>query len=227
MLYNLNTSKNLDFPYWNYQQFDLENLSDEECKAEFRFYKSNIYFLKEAVHIPDEVIFSNRLVVSGVEALSILLKGFSYHIRLGDMIQKFCRPVPQLSMMASEMTSFVYDMHHEKFNSFQQQWPAPPELEKSAQAIHHVGAPLSNCWGFVDGTVRRICCPGEMQRTVYNGHKRVQVIKFPAIATPNGLVANLYGPVEGRRHDSGMFADSILPLLRQYSINQNGNQLCM
>ena len=113
MLYNLNTSKNLDFPYWNYQQFDLENLSDEECKAEFRFYKSNIYFLKEALHIPDEVIFSNRLVVSGVEALSILLKGFSYHIRLGDMIQKFCRPVPQLSMMASEMTSFIYDMHHE------------------------------------------------------------------------------------------------------------------
>ena len=135
MLYNLNTSKNLDFPYWNYQQFDLENLSDEECKAEFRFYKSNIYFLKEAVHIPDEVIFSNRLVVSGVEALSILLKGFSYHIRLGDMIQKFCRPVPQLSMMTSEMTSFVYDMHHEKLNSFQQQCPALPGLEKFAQAI--------------------------------------------------------------------------------------------
>ena len=43
MLYKLNTSKNPDFHYWNYQQFDLENLSDEECKAEFRFYESITY----------------------------------------------------------------------------------------------------------------------------------------------------------------------------------------
>ena len=55
---------------------------------------------------------------------------------------------------------------------------------------------------------------------------RVHAVKFQAIATPNGLVANLYGPVEGRRHNSGMLADSaILPLLKQYLINQNGNQL--
>ena len=64
-----------------------------------------------------------------------------------------------------------------------------------------------------------------MQRTVLNGHKRVHVRKFQAIATPNGLVANLYGPVEGRCHESEMLADSaILPLLQQYSINQIGNQ---
>ena len=67
-----------------------------------------------------------------------------------------------------------------------------------------------------------------MQRTVYNGHKRVYATKSQAITTPNGLVANRYGPVEGRRDDSGMLADSaILPLLQQYSINQNGNQLCI
>ena len=48
------------------------------------------------------------------------------------------------------------------------------------------------------------------------------------IATPNGLVADLYVPVEGRRHNSGMLADSaILRLLQQYPINQNGNQMCI
>ena len=94
MLYNLSSSNNPDFPYWNYQKFELENLSDEECKAEFRFYKNDIYFLKEALRIPDEVTFSNRLVVSGVDAASILLKQFSYPIRLGYMIPRFGRPVP-------------------------------------------------------------------------------------------------------------------------------------
>ena len=26
-LYDMNRSKNLDYPYWNYQKFDLENIS--------------------------------------------------------------------------------------------------------------------------------------------------------------------------------------------------------
>ena len=51
---------------------------------------------------------------------------------------------------------------------------------KIAQAIHNVGAPLTNCWRFVDGTVRQIWCSGEMQRTVYNGHKRIHAINFKA-----------------------------------------------
>ena len=131
-------------------------------------------------------------------------------------------------MIASEMNTFIYNTYHHKLTSFQQPWLAPAELEKFAQAVHNVGAPLTNCWGFVDGTVRPICRPGEMQRTVYNGHKRVHAIKFQSIVTPNGLVSNLYGPVEGRRHDSGMLADSaILPQLQQFSRNQNGAPLCI
>ena len=57
MSYDHNTSKNSDFPNWNYQQFDIKNLADEECKTEFCFYKNDTYFLKDTLHIPDEVIF--------------------------------------------------------------------------------------------------------------------------------------------------------------------------
>ena len=49
-----------------------------------------------------------------------------------------------------------------------------------------------------------------MQSTMYNGHKRGHAIKFQAIATPNRLVAKLYGPLEGRRHESTMLADSAI-----------------
>ena len=44
------------------------------------------------------------------------------------------------------------------------------------------------------------------QRVLYNGHKKVHAIKFQSVAVPNCLVANLYGPVEGKRHDSSMLA---------------------
>ena len=64
-----------------------------------------------------------------------------------------------------------------------------------ADAVFAKGASLDNCFGFVDGTVRPICCPGEMQRAVYNGHKRVHGLKFQSVAPPNGLIANLFGHV--------------------------------
>ena len=74
--------------------------------------------------------------------------------------------------------------------------------------IEQVGAALDNCWGFVDGTVRTVCRPSENQRAIYHGHKRVHSIKFQAVALPNALVGNLFGPNEGRRHDSLMLAAS-------------------
>ena len=39
----------------------------------------------------------------------------------------------------------------------------------------------------MDGTVRSICRTGENQRLVCNGHKRVNALKFQAVALPNGL----------------------------------------
>ena len=71
----------------------------------------------------------------------------------------------------------------------------PGFLEQYAAAIEGKGAALDNCFGFVDGTVRPISKPGEQQRIVYNGHKRVHALKFQSVAVPNGLIANMYGPV--------------------------------
>ena len=46
--------------------------------------------------------------------------------------------------------------------------------------------------------------PQENQRVMYNGHKRIHSIKFQSVVIPNGLIANLHGPFEGKRHDSTM-----------------------
>ena len=109
-----------------------------------------------------------------------------------------------------------------------QQWLSPANFQVFADAVHDKGAPLENCWGFVDETVRPICRPGENQRILYNGHKKVHAIKFQSVVTPNGLIANLYGPVEGRKHDSGMLGDSgFFRELQQYAHGPNNNILCI
>ena len=45
--------------------------------------------------------------------------------------------------------------------------------------------------------------------------------------TTSGLISNLYGPVEGNRHDSGMLAQSSLsPQLQQFAHTPNGEPVC-
>ena len=68
-------------------------------------------------------------------------------------------------------------------------------MEMYAAAITATGAPLQNCFGFIDGTVRPIARPVDNQRILYNGHKRVHALKFQSVVLPNGLIANMYGPV--------------------------------
>ena len=74
--------------------------------------------------------------------------------------------------------------------------------------VCYKGAPLDNCWGFVDGAMHSISRPGIDQKGLYNGHKIYHALKFQSVVAPSGLIANLYGPVVGKRHDSGMFMDS-------------------
>ena len=228
LLYDINTSKSVDLPYWQYPEFDLDNLSDEECKAEFRFLKNDIYTLYDALTVPDEIKCYNGFKVCGLKALCILLKHFAYPCRYLDIMPRFAFPVPQISMISNNMMNFMYGSWGHLLHTFNQAWLSPVNLQRYCQVIHDLGAPLDDCWAFVDGTVRRLCRPGKNQRVLYNGHKKVHAIKFQSVVTPNGLVANLFGPVEGKRHDSAMLARSgLLPLLTQHARAPNGSPLCI
>jgi hypothetical protein len=58
-------------------------------------------------------------------------------------------------------------------------------------------------------------------------HKRLHGLKFQSIVTPNGLIANLYGPESGLHHDSHLFtASGVLLYMDQY-MNVNGVPLCI
>ena len=61
-----------------------------------------------------------------------------------------------------------------------------------------------------------------------NGHERVHALKFQSVVAPNGVIANLYGPVEGRGYDSGMLVESnLLPLLQQHCHRAIGSPVCI
>jgi len=73
-LYDINTAKSPDFPYCNYEAFELDSMSDDECQAEFRFYKNDVFDLMVVLGFPETFTCYNGLTVDGTEALCIVLK---------------------------------------------------------------------------------------------------------------------------------------------------------
>ena len=54
LLYDLNSFKNLDFPYDDYGRFVFKDMNDSECLPEFRVKKRDIPALAAALQIPDD-----------------------------------------------------------------------------------------------------------------------------------------------------------------------------
>ena len=109
---------------------------------------------------------------------------------------------------------------------FNQGWLSRHCLQTFCDSIYRTGAALDNVWGFLDGTICPICRPKVQQRIFYNEYKRLHALKFQSVTTPSGTIANLYSPVEGRRHDCALLAMSnLLQDLRQFSYGVNGQVL--
>ena len=128
-----------------------------------------------------------------MEGLCIFPRRLAYPCRFGDMVPRFGKPVPVLSMVTNTVIDHIYTIHGHRITRWNDALLNPVALD--SRSVHSKGAALQNCFGFVDGSVRPIARPDEHQRMMYNGHKRLHAIKFQSVALPNGLIANLYGPV--------------------------------
>ena len=102
LLYDLYSPQNLDLPCDFYPHFDLHNLTEDECVAEFRFRKTDIPRLSQALRIPDVII------CEGTEGLCMLLKRLYYPCRYSDMVHLFARPVPVLCMITNQVLDYIY-----------------------------------------------------------------------------------------------------------------------
>ena len=98
----------------------------------------------------------NRTVVSGIEALCILLKRVTYPNRLEAITNKFGRPVYALSYICNEVLNVIYENHSHHLSNFDQRWLSHANLDTFSAAKSNRGAPLSHSWGFIDETHRPI-----------------------------------------------------------------------
>ena len=84
LLYDLNRSDNLGLPYNSYPGFDFDDLEDDECLSEFRFYKNDLPFLAEVLGIPEVVECYQRSICSNTAVIWAVTQRSSCVTILGD-----------------------------------------------------------------------------------------------------------------------------------------------
>ena len=134
-MYDSYTSENLDLPYYSYPKFDIDDLEDDECVSEFRFHKEDLFSLAEALQIPPVFKTKQKNVVDGIEGLCMLLRRFAYPCRYSDMVPRFARPVPVLSMITNHVMDKVFEMHSHRILHWNPVILNPQSLVIYAQAI--------------------------------------------------------------------------------------------
>ena len=81
-------------------------------------------------------------------------------------------------MIQTQVVNDIHSRFSHLLTSFELIWL---DEQSFADAIHMKGAPLQQCIGFIDGTVRPIARPSVNQRIMFSGHKRIHCLKFQVI----------------------------------------------
>ena len=146
VLWQVYQSKNPDFPYEDYGQFSLDEMNETECRAEF---PTDLPLLVHALGIPDQFTCAE-----GMEDLCMVLRRMAYPCRYSDLIPRFGRPVPVLSMICNPVVDLLFESHVHRITRWNPQLLDPACLQMYCDAIFRKGAQLDNCFGFIDGTLR-------------------------------------------------------------------------
>ena len=196
-------------------RLDIQKLEDEQCQLFFRFKYDELLRLKDALHIQDTMRAPNGTKWSGLEGLCVLLRRLSYPNRLRDLEVFFGRGVTDLGIIANFICLQICHQFDRLLSDFANQpWFTAERLARYCAGIAEKcdieGVEGLQLWGFIDGTVRRCCRPIRHQNLLYNGYKKVHCLKFQTVVTPDGMIASLFGPMEGKRHDAAVLRESHL-----------------
>ena len=86
----------------------------DQCKAQFRFCENDIPLVADVLQIPADLVSCQGTVFGGLEGLCIFLRRLAYLCRYSDLLQRFVRPEPEMSMTSSTVVNYIYENNLEK-----------------------------------------------------------------------------------------------------------------
>lgn len=82
----------------------------------------------------------------------------------------------------------------------------------------------------MDCTKQNVSRPGgnnRNQRALYTGHRRTWCPKWQKVSTPDGLIFHLWGPEDGRLHDSTLYRKSGIDTILEHGMWVIGVRYCL
>ena len=152
--------KNPWFPYEDYSPFNLDEMTESECLSEFRFRKRDNPILADVLGVTETIRCEQGSTCDGLEGLCIVLRRLTFPCRYVNMIPRFAKPVPVISMVRNAVLDIIYATHSPRITRWNHDILDTDQMEMYAAAITARGVPLQNCFGFIYGTVRPIARPG-------------------------------------------------------------------
>jgi hypothetical protein len=184
------------------------DLDDLQFEGLFRFQKADVPRVVAALVLPET--FGDPKHghnCSGQTGFLILVYRLNYPTKLLQLELMFGIERTVCGRLFNVVLDFIYTKFASKI-LFEKQLVLT-HLDSYCQSVStKCGNALLKCFGFIDGTVHQVCRPVKFQKSVWSGHKRVHGMKFQSVILPDGMFAQLYGPVEARRHDVILLKDS-------------------
>jgi hypothetical protein len=214
---------------WDSRPPLISDMSDSDCIAELRFRKINLQQVAKKLwplmepHLQgdyDHIRLQNCYALPFETCLMLLLYRLAAPRRIQPDMERFFGI--RKSKISAALNTFVDALYEVALPYLSNPALFQHRFSLYSKLIFEKCNVANMMWGFIDGTLRKICRPVWFQRAAYSGHKRTHGIKFQSIVTPDGLIACLFGPIPGARHDSFMLAES--GLLQQLSQIMPRNQ---
>ncbi|PWW78875.1 hypothetical protein C7212DRAFT_156669, partial [Tuber magnatum] len=190
-----------------------------------RFSREEIERLVNCLDIPPRIYTENGIFEPDSIAFCMLLARLAWSHQLSDIHLQFGWKPESISQITNALLKFIYEQWKHLL-SFDMERITPQCLAAYTIAIKERNAPLNSCWDFVDETLRPIARPIYGQESLYNGWKRMHCLKYQTVIAPDGIIIQLYGPVEGQIHDSTVWTESgVSEILNAHAYAPDGSPL--
>ena len=213
----------------------IADVDEPDDETEFRFRKEHLQHLADTlwprlsrylVGTRESILCSNSYRVPYETGLLLVLYRFSFPRRYRPDMERYFGM--RRAHISAALITFINAMYALAIPYLSDPWIHRHRFRYYAYLIwSKTGGLVDHLWGFIDGTLRKTARPSYFQKLMYSGHKRAHGIKFQSVVTPDGLFACLFGPVNGKRHDSYMLRVSRLLVRLNEIMPYQGNMYAL
>ena len=225
MIMPVNVHLDMSAPLHAHRNFRIETLDDGFCWNSLRWRKQGLLDLFALSRLDALVTLNNGHVLSGELVLVIGMFAWTYPRCQQDIAKLFRESgQPIISRIVSYfichmLHHFVHLIQSDEREALSMWTPAVDYFVECVQGKGgEYGVRFDRVGMFLDGTFNHTCRPEQReehdaqgrdtQRAVYSGYYGGWGLKYLHCVFPNGIIGQLWGPVDGRRHDAHLFAIS-------------------